>query len=447
MLATIDLFGTSVPFFDEWEAEAAFLYKLYESGTLSFGDFFEPHNGHRIFLTRASAIILFMLNGGWDPMLQMILGAILHSITAVVLASASLKHFEGPARIIVLIALALLFSIPFSWLSITVAFQTQFYFMILFSILAITAFTKERYLIAYIWAAFSMLSMTSGAFVLTTFVAYMIFEAWHQASFDRKKSLHIFFSTMIFAVFVLLLPNEPAASAYYAQDIRAFVISVLAAISWPFRISYIIGLTTYLPAFSCLLLLVMFRVRIPKEIFSIAIFLVFQIVAMGYFRGADGVPPANRYWEILLVGIWANLCFMLFLANIYKNKIVKTLTVGWIGTAFAGMAILGGVALTEGLPERRDKSNTSIEIIKTFLQTNDDSVFDGMDRFEVSHPHTASLVSILADPDVRKILPSDLNTNATNRLRWVKELFLSLSWAGVLCGGLLIILGCRRERT
>ena len=78
-LLLIERFGANVPFWDQWDAEAALLYKPYLEGTLGWADLFAAHNEHRIFWTRILSLGLLELNGVWSPRLQMLANAILHA--------------------------------------------------------------------------------------------------------------------------------------------------------------------------------------------------------------------------------------------------------------------------------------------------------------------------------------------------------------------------------
>jgi hypothetical protein len=44
----VSLYGSSVPFMDQWDDEGATLFKPWLEGTLRLSDLFQPHNEHRI---------------------------------------------------------------------------------------------------------------------------------------------------------------------------------------------------------------------------------------------------------------------------------------------------------------------------------------------------------------------------------------------------------------
>ena len=77
-LIFIQAFGSAVPYWDQWDAEADHLYKNYLNSNLSLATLISPHNEHRILATRIYSLVLFELDGGWDPILQMIANAALH---------------------------------------------------------------------------------------------------------------------------------------------------------------------------------------------------------------------------------------------------------------------------------------------------------------------------------------------------------------------------------
>ena len=60
-LLFIQLFGSNLPFWDQWDAEGAGLFKPYLEGTLGPEHLFASHNEHRILFTRL--LELAMLEG------------------------------------------------------------------------------------------------------------------------------------------------------------------------------------------------------------------------------------------------------------------------------------------------------------------------------------------------------------------------------------------------
>jgi len=84
--------GSITPFWDQWDAEATKLYAPYLLGHLGWADLFAAHNEHRIFFTNLYNLLLLELSGEWDPIFQMLMNAILH-VASIVLLLAVFSRF------------------------------------------------------------------------------------------------------------------------------------------------------------------------------------------------------------------------------------------------------------------------------------------------------------------------------------------------------------------
>ena len=65
-----------VPFWDQWDGEGAMLYIPWWHDGLTWRQMFALHNEHRIFFSRLLAVALLVLNGQWDPHLQILVNAV-----------------------------------------------------------------------------------------------------------------------------------------------------------------------------------------------------------------------------------------------------------------------------------------------------------------------------------------------------------------------------------
>ena len=63
------VWGSALPFWDEWDLEAVGLYRTWMDGTLRLGDLFHAHNEHRLLLTRLVDLGFFVLYGRWACLL------------------------------------------------------------------------------------------------------------------------------------------------------------------------------------------------------------------------------------------------------------------------------------------------------------------------------------------------------------------------------------------
>src|ERR1043166_4886362 len=133
----VSLYGSAVPIGDQWDGEAANLFKPWIEGTLRFGDLLQPHNEHRIFLSRLLALGLLWLNSQWDAQLEMAVNALLCGTIAVLVALALVRLFGGHARTLIILAVGLWLALPYGHENTLWGFQSSFYFLIFFSLLAI----------------------------------------------------------------------------------------------------------------------------------------------------------------------------------------------------------------------------------------------------------------------------------------------------------------------
>jgi len=129
--------GTDVPFQDQWDVEGTRLYPAWLEGTLRCSDLWRAHNEHRIVWTHLLNLGLFAANGQWDPLVQMIAGAMVRAISVAGFVWMLGKHFSRKGRALVAGGMTLAFLPALAWHNALWGFQSQVYFVLLFSLLAL----------------------------------------------------------------------------------------------------------------------------------------------------------------------------------------------------------------------------------------------------------------------------------------------------------------------
>ena len=81
--ATFDRYGSPMPDWDQWDAEAVELLIPWFENDHFLSHLFHPHNEHRIILTKLQNLALVLLNGQWDSRLEAVTNAMLHAALAV----------------------------------------------------------------------------------------------------------------------------------------------------------------------------------------------------------------------------------------------------------------------------------------------------------------------------------------------------------------------------
>src|SRR5262249_55217188 len=133
-------YHVTVPYWDEW-VMGADLFRPYHDCSLGWSQMFRLHNEHRVFFTRLLSLALLVVDGQWDPRLQQVVDAAIHALTAGVLA-AMLWRASGRRHLLTLLGVCVVtFALPFSWENTLLGFQSQFYFQLLFFVLALRLMT------------------------------------------------------------------------------------------------------------------------------------------------------------------------------------------------------------------------------------------------------------------------------------------------------------------
>lgn len=95
--ATFDRFGSAMPDWDQWDAEAYYAIIPWFEHDHFLKNIFTPHNEHRVVLTKLQNLALTVLNGQWDARLQAVTNAILHSALATALWLLAVRQFRPAA--------------------------------------------------------------------------------------------------------------------------------------------------------------------------------------------------------------------------------------------------------------------------------------------------------------------------------------------------------------
>lgn len=193
----IFFFGVDVPQGDQWDGEY-YWYKAMLSNNYSWDALIAPHNEHRIAVTRLFNSAIFLIIGGWRPIVVMYAQAILIS-GIVAWLCVLLSRYAGRWRTLGLTFTIVAFLSPYSWQNILGAFQNQFYFMLLLAFLTIglLAWSTSWFALfaAVAFAALSPFTMAGG--ILTVAVLFFMMAL----NFVSKRLSPVKFAVML--VFIL----------------------------------------------------------------------------------------------------------------------------------------------------------------------------------------------------------------------------------------------------
>lgn len=416
----IQHFGNATPFWDQWDAEALNLYEPYLNGKLTFKNLLAAHNEHRIFTTRLLALALLQINNSWNPLLQMVVNAGLHTlllIVAVYQLSGTTGRNYLPA---ILFFTLILFALPFGWENTLAGFQSQFYFALLFGFLTIWNLItanplSARWWLGILWATLAFFSLASGIFALGAATGICIIRYIFTPQKSLRQLAAIVLMAFLFITGVKNTPTIPDHVVYKANSIDQLYNSLLKVFAWPLKKSIITVLLVNVPS---LIFLTKFIRRRPSGddkswyMAGLIVWSVAQLISISYGRASINLSP--RYLDVFSINILVNYISLLML-----TKFPATPKPLWAtGTAICWTVIilfvLGVYAGRHSINEIQGKHANSIlqeANTRNYLATGD--IEQLKNKFpvdiQIPYPNPDRLAFILSKPVIKRILPANIN--------------------------------------
>jgi hypothetical protein len=232
----IDFYGVNIPYMDQWDAEAE-LYIRYLNNTLSLSFLIEPHNEHRILLTRIFNLVLFILNDGWNPKLNMHFQSILVSLISLLLYKFLTKSSKDKIYLFCqwLIILSA-FSSFYYFENILWSFQNQFYWMLLLLLLVFIIYQSQlntfKLSLICLLAFLGIFTIASG--VLISLFSLIILTYFNFTNRIRKKyKLFIYILVLITLIGFLFQVKVEEHSILKSHDFSEFITGILIILGWP----------------------------------------------------------------------------------------------------------------------------------------------------------------------------------------------------------------------
>jgi hypothetical protein len=422
----ISVFAGPTPFWDQWDAEAASLFKPYIEGTLRFGSLLAPHNEHRLFWSRLLDLALLELNGRWDPIIEMIVNASLLAAAVsglVAVLGAALGRTE---RLVLAVAAALLFALPFGWENTLSGFQSQFYFLLLFSLACLFCGADARAFSLRWWGTIALgvgayFTMASGALTLVPVILVQAAQAVLRRGGWRDYTA-IALGISLVALMSMTIPTTTIAAPLAAHSLSQFVSAFFLAMAWPFSsaarmrlqpgetLSLVLAaLVINLPALSFAATHVA-RLRTADRsvwiYFLIGLWTAMQAAAIAYGR-ATGVQ-ASRYSDILVVNLTLNVACLLYLVKFNKANLTKYATLVWATAVVVMVTMVSRAQLLREIPDKWRATQQETLNTSAFLATGDIAHLTDKPLLAIPYPTAERLAALASDPTIRSILPEDI---------------------------------------
>jgi hypothetical protein len=416
------LYGSPVPILDQWDGEGATLLKPWVEGTLRLSDLFQPHNEHRIFLSRVLALGLFALNGQWDAQLEMVVNALFCGLTAVLIAIALVRLLGSDLRTLILLVVGLWSALPYGQENTLWAFESSFYFLLFFSLLAIWGLGLHPSFSGSWWAGvaalvLACLSMASGFFAALVLLGLSALRLITRRRVNGDSAILAVLCCVVVAVAFYFRTTVPGHAAIKANSLQVWANFAGACLAWPFSTPSACFIM-YLPA---VLLLIRYLSKRPgsdeiwrrqtEALLGISAWVILQAAAMAYLRGGNTLPhPVSRYMDILALGALANFFALLLLIKAIPTSAAGrptglVLATCWITALAAGSVLISQQQL--GSRDVRTESRAAIEgTVRAYVATGDRKHLEGDPPPVIPYPRAWRLAMLLDDPTIRSILPA-----------------------------------------
>ncbi len=390
-------YGSIIPYWDQWDSEAIHFLMPYLDGQLEEAIWLSPHNEHRIFWTRLWNLALFEGNQQlWDPLLQMSANAILLATAVGIFLHIQRKLLGEQPVFIPLFAIA--FALPLAWENTLGGFQSQFYFLIIWSLLFFLTFQN------LFWGGFfataAYFSLASGVLVVLAILPILFHQILTESSPKERFKTSVLLGVygVLAALMLAFMSSSPEHHApLKASSLTTLLLALQRLMSWPSNAGFI-GIIWHLPPLIWLLSQLARRQPLNTNqqlLAGLWIWGVLQLAALAYGRGAEGFHMyiASRYIQLLLLAQWIPLLVLAQWKSVHGNVLVA------LGLA---LLTLGNLLL---LPEvqrdlLRKYQNDTYQFLYTseFLRTQDLSVLQNKPHLHIPYPSAERLASALQHP-------------------------------------------------
>lgn len=427
-------YGGEIPFNDEWDAYAAGIFSPALDGTLTWSEFFQPNNEHRILPTKLLAYAGFKMAGNvWDVRLQQVASLLVQAAVFAVLG-AWLGHGWSRSRTPwVWLSLGVVGFLPLAYQNTLWSFQNQFYFLILFTLLAGWGLQADgprrwRWWLGVLAGAMAVLSMGSGGLAGAALVVLVLGKWINRRQWSRDDAFTGLVGLMLVVAMLLLRTTVERHGAMAAHHFWIFSLADWRLMSWPWSDFWLAAPVFWLPWFALVGLLLSRRMAWQPRagaILFLGSWALLQMVALAWARGSGLVlaEPESRYQDILALGVLVNLLAGLLLWDEFPQgpRSGRMFFLLWAALQCGGLAVVSWKVARVHLPVWAHATEVQAHRSSWYLATGNESWIAGREPWEVGHNNPQVLLGRLRDPAIHRVLPPALGTNACVNLKFFAE--------------------------
>jgi hypothetical protein len=410
-------FGSSIPFWDQWDGEAGGLLIPFLEGLFRWADLFSPHAEHRIALSRLLALMLFVSNGQWDPLVSMVVQAALHALVLAFLVGALRSILDSELWSLFAVLTALFYAIPFSWENTLWGFQSSFYFILLTALVGIWLTWKCVDLSVGWWFGWGTLlaglfAMGSGILAPAAVLAVGVVRVVMGPAPRKRGWAGLVALLLAVLLAARLLVNVPEHDHLKAQSVSSFFEFFFKLSAWPTNVPWL-GLVLQLPVVG-IGLFVLFR-RPPSYnpawfLATLGFWNALSMAAMAYGRANGGL--ASRYTDSLAFGVLVSLACALWFCGRMNGKwrlAAQMLLVVQVMSVVGGLLHEASGKLCKDIIEKKALEPIQKKHLMAFLTTDDVQSLSNKPALHIPYPRPPHLAQILRVKKLREVLPSAIH--------------------------------------
>jgi hypothetical protein len=411
----------TVPYWDQWDGELVDTFIPHFAHQLTLADLIRPHNEHRVFWTRLLALALLLINGQWDAQLQMVVNAVLHCTVMAGFGRLMAALMGKRCWPFIWLPLTLAVALPYGWENTLWAFQSQFYFLLLFSLLTIWLLgtsppNTARWRMGILAGIAVLFTVGSGFLAAAAVAALAACELAKTPSDWRRQWPTIAAGVALTILGLCLTAGIPQHDELRAHSLREFLFALGNYLSWP------TGLHPWLAPLNLFPLLALAWIYFRSSerhrpaqqmVLGIGFWVLLQALASAYARGAGGKPPVWRYMDSACFTFIANCLSITLLFARYRPRLrfkpvwCAAFTL-WALPCVWSLWTLNDYAWHGVLPIWTARQTARLNSTRAFMAANDEKIFESQDQIYIPHPNVGLLVLLLRTPEIRDILPASI---------------------------------------
>jgi hypothetical protein len=410
-LSVINRYGSDLPYWDQWPGEGTFTFLPWLEHHDLWSPLLLPHNEHRIAPTRLLSLGLLLAGGQWDAAIQCMVNAALQAALVTLFFVWLRRRVPERWSLAAALFFILVTASPIPWEDVLGGFQSQYYFLIGFSLLGIKwaldcrAFSPQWFLGVF-FCGVALITMGSGLLCGPPLVALAGWRLLRGAA-PRRDSL----ATLIAGAVLLAIGLSIYAPVAHHVDLKAhtpgqFLLYLLRCLAWP--CPQWPWLAVFLWAPWCLLGFRRVSQRHPPAdpatdfLLAAGLWILLQTAAVSYSRGGGSDLPSARYGDVTGLGVFTGFASLALLAGQKRSPRLAFAGVLYFAATAGAIFIAARTVCTETLPSRKGESLDYERNVQAFILTDDPA---HLKADHIPFPSPEWLRDFLRNPRIRDLLP------------------------------------------